>query len=155
MEVVYDADDVKRVFAAYPVAAARALNDLIKRGAIAVQREMKLNAPTHDGALRSSIKYVTRPSQIEAEIGPNVPYAAAVEKGSKPHWTSVKEGTPLRKWADDHGISPYAVQWSIAQKGTKANPFVQYTRDSMQYQVPRDIEVGFGRFVQKVNDGQI
>ena len=51
------------------------------------------------GDLRRSVRYTTSPVNVSATIYPNVPYAEYVEKGTRPHWTSVKPGTPLRRWA--------------------------------------------------------
>lgn len=92
---------------------------------------------------------------MSAEIWPDVNYAEPVEKGTKPHWTSVREGTPLRKWADDHGINPYALQHSIAKKGTKPTRFVRKTFDSAKRRVEDDIVRGFSRFVTAVDEGKI
>jgi len=43
-------------------------------------------------------------------------YWLYIHDGTKPHWTSVKN---VRKWAQRHGVNPYAVQRAIARKGTK------------------------------------
>ncbi|QDP60628.1 MAG: hypothetical protein Unbinned1469contig1000_7 [Prokaryotic dsDNA virus sp.] len=47
---------------------------------------------------------------------------------SKPHYPPV---SALKDWADDHGISPYAVQQAIGRKGTPLIPFFKIAiRDS-------------------------
>lgn len=155
MDVTFDAEDAIRVFRAYPVAAARRTMSLIEGAAIDLQREIRENSPVFDGQYRRSVQYKLNPSRLEGTVGPTVDYAEPLEKGSRPHWTSVKEGTPLRKWADAKGISPYAVQQAIAKKGTKANPVVQQSFDSMQFKIARDITNGFGRFIQEVDSGSI
>ena len=52
-------------------------------------------------------------------------YAAAVEFGSVPHWAPI---APLKQWAKrklgDEGAA-YAVQKTIAKKGTKPKPFLR------------------------------
>lgn len=155
MQVTIDSEEVERVFAAYPVEGVRVLLQSIEGSAVDVQREMRLNSPVHDGQYRRSVNYKVNRPRLTATIGPNVDYAGAVEKGSKPHWTSVKEGTPLRKWADDKGINPWAVQASIAKKGTKGQYVVEYTYDSMKFKVRKDIIRRFEKFVKKVNEGNI
>ena len=67
--------------------------------------------------------------KIMAENGKDIEaakakYADYVEKGTKPHWTSVRN---LESWARFRGINPYVLQRSIARKGTKAHPFEQRT----------------------------
>lgn len=156
MNVTFDARDVQRVFRELPRRSIFVVNQLIEASAIDVQREMrkKVNVGA-TGSTRRSIKYRLDRTNLSAEIYPDSPHAEALEKGTRPHWTSVKEGTPLRQWADHKGINPWAVQASIAKKGTKAHPFVRPTFSSAQRTVPRDIINGFGRFMKEVDSGRI
>lgn len=156
MKATIDSAEVRRVFAAYPVQSLRRLGQLIEGSAIDVQREMRIKAPVgYSGDLRRAIKYRIDPGNLSATIGPDVGYAEAVEKGTRPHWTSVKPGTSLYKWAKHKGISPYAVQRSIAKKGTKPRPFVGPTFTTVKSRVEGDIISGFSRFVEEVNRGAI
>jgi hypothetical protein len=50
-----------------------------------------------------------------------------VHQGTKPHWAPVKA---LRGWALRHGIDPFALQRSIAKKGTRPNPWFEEAVDS-------------------------
>lgn len=93
------------------------------RAAAVVQNNAKDRAPVDTGHLRRNISSVA--TENEAVIGVSlaiVPYAAAIEFGSVPHWTSVKN---LEEWARKHGINPYALQRSIAHKGTPAHPYLR------------------------------
>jgi hypothetical protein len=81
------------------------------------------NQPTtFTGRLRDSIKVKKQGKVwiIEAEA----PYAEEVEFGSFPHHVPIK---PLKEWAKqklgDEGAA-YAVQKKIAEKGTRAQPFM-------------------------------
>lgn len=110
------------------------------------------------GDLRRSIKYKLHPVNVSAEIWPDSPYAEPLEKGSRPHWTSIKPGTSLYKWAKHKGFDAggmRALQISIATKGTKPHPFVKPTYDVMKPRVERDVINGFGRFIQEVDSGNI
>jgi hypothetical protein len=156
MNITYDARDVKRVFNAYPVQSVKRLNQLIEGGAIDVQREMRMAVNVGaTGETRRSINYKT--GNLSAEISSNLDprRIAALEKGSRPHWTSARPGSPLHKWATHKGINPYAVQKSIAAKGTKAHPFIKPTFQKMRGPVERDILQGFGQFIGEVNNGRI
>ena len=61
------------------------------------------------------------PTPLWVEVRPESPYAAAVHEGSRPHWAPI---AALRPWAEAKGINPYAVQRSIARKGTKPHPWL-------------------------------
>lgn len=76
-------------------------------------------APKWRGELKRSVSARTEGTEISVTIG--APYAPYVHFGTRPHWVGVDK---IRAWAEDHGINPYALQWSIAQKGTRANPFI-------------------------------
>lgn len=94
-----------------------------RRAGNVVQNNAKDRAPVDTGHLRRNISSVA--TEDEAVIGVSlaiVPYAAAVEFGSAPHWTSVKN---LDEWAKKHGINPYALQRSIAHNGTPAHPYLR------------------------------
>jgi hypothetical protein len=155
MNVSFDADEVIRVFRAYPVASARRLLQLMEGAAIDTQGELRRNAPVFDGQYRRSVQYRMNPAALEVEIKPTVNYAVPLEKGARPHWTSVRQGTPLRKWADAKGINPWAVQNSIATKGTKGQHVVKKTFATMKPRVEGDIVRGISKFVEEVNQGNV
>jgi hypothetical protein len=154
--VVVDARQVREVFRRAPQAAVRAINQLVEAGAIDTQAEMRRQVNVGaTGHGRRAITYTTQPSTLSAKVTPNFPYALPLEEGSRPHWTSARPGSPLAKWANMKGISPYAVQRSIAKKGTKAHPFVAPTYRLMIPRVQRLVVVGMNRFVREVNSGVV
>jgi len=75
------------------------------------------------GGLSESIKVKKIPKgyQVKAEA----PHAIYIEYGTLPHWAPI---APLKAWArrklGDEGAA-YAVQRKIAEKGTKAKPFME------------------------------
>ena len=56
---------------------------------------------------------------ILGRVGTNKNYSIYLEKGTRPHWVGIEK---LERWAQQKGINVYAIQKSIAQKGTKAHP---------------------------------
>ena len=54
------------------------------------------------------------------EVISTAPHAMFNDQGTKPHWAPIG---PLRKWAALRKINPYALQQSIAKKGTKASHY--------------------------------
>lgn len=132
------------------------LRQLIEGSAIDIQREMRIAAPVAvTGDLRRSIRYTFSAAKLQAEVGPTVNYADDVESGTKPHLVSVAEGTPLRAWAKLKGINPWALQRSIAKKGTKKHPFVEPTFEKMKSKVEGDIISGLNEMVGGLQDGKL
>lgn len=155
VNIIVDAAQVIGVFKRAPEAAVRRLNNEIESAAVESQRLIRKASPTHDGAYRRSVTYKLYPAELRAEIGPRVNYAKWVEEGSRPHWTSVKEGTPLRKWADDKNINPYAVQRAVAKKGTKAQWVVQRVYNFNHRRLESEVISGMARFAREVNSGAV
>lgn len=154
LDIVIDARQVIETFNRAPVRFLSRLNDLIYDGAVDVQREMRINAPVGaTGDLRRTVD-IER-GQLSARVSPTAKHAPFVEKGTRPHWTSARPGTALHRWATHKGLNPYAVQRSIAMKGTKPNPFVQPTYVRMAPRVKRDVVNGIMKFVGEVNSGAI
>jgi hypothetical protein len=68
------------------------------------------------------------------EVRVESPTAIFVHNGTKPHWAPVGA---LRGWAQRHGINPFALQRSIARKGTKPNPWFE---KAVEQDAPRVID---------------
>ena len=98
----------------------------VKKATLQVEQETKANLRPHvsSGALiRSySSNFAGSGFDTTGQVGTNLNYAPAVEKGSKRHWPPIG---PLKRWAAQRGLNPYAVQRSIAAKGTKAHPHLE------------------------------
>jgi hypothetical protein len=62
-----------------------------------------------------------RGERLVGRVGPSVGYGLYVERGSRPHWPP---RAALEGWARRHGIPVFAVQRSIARRGTRARPFL-------------------------------
>lgn len=132
------------------------VNERLKRVlnivAIETQREMRIAAPVAvTGDLRQSVKWDV--AGLTATIGPTAKHAEFVEKGTRPHWTSVRPGTSLYKWAMLKGIAPGAVQRSIAHKGTKPHPFVGPTHTLMEPRIIRRFDTEIDRLTTELSDG--
>jgi Bacteriophage HK97-gp10, putative tail-component len=154
MQIGFKIEDakVRSLLQRAPQMVTTRLKRLVEAAAIDIQREMRIAAPVAvTGQLRGSIRYVVSPMQIRAVIKPEARYAEPVEFGSKPHYVSVAPGTPLLAWAKQKGINPYALQRSIARKGTKKHPFVEPTYRKMKPVVEADIARGLIRLVEEMN----
>jgi hypothetical protein len=86
-------------------------------------------------------------SNLRGEMGPRAKYALPVHEGSRPHWTSVKN---LEGWAKRHGMNPYALQRSIAKKGTKANPFLKDAIDIAQPSINKRFDTALSNSLNEI-----
>lgn len=147
-----DNREVREAVRKAPEIMTRGLRHLVEGNAIDVQGEIIRDAPVGvTGDYRRSVQYKIAPMALEAEIMPAAKYAVPLEMGSRPHWVSVRPGTSLRTWAERKGIPPYAVQRSIARKGTKAHPIVKPVYDRMKPRVQRNFENGVNNLVEVIN----
>lgn len=159
MEMIFDASEVLKVFRKLPERSLAVTNRLIRAGAIDIQREERIQVNVGaSGELRRSIGFELHPERLSAEVGSTLERAIFLEEGTKPHWTSIDPGTDLYKWAKHKGFDEDGMrmlQLSIAKKGTKAHPFVAPTFKKMKPVVIRDIERGFLRYIDEVNNGRV
>ena len=133
-----------------PDTVKRGTHSLLERAGIQTQGIMKTKVKTGvSGELKKSIKYFFL-DYLSIGIEPTAKHAAPHEYGSKPHWVSVRDGSPLKMWATAKGINPYALQRSIAKKGTKAHPFLQKTLNEVDSQVLPDFNTGIGKIVESI-----
>ena len=66
------------------VAIEEAVGDAVRKAAMLVEREAKINVPVDTGRLRGSIASEEK-TPLLFEVGTNVEYAAAVEFGTQPY----------------------------------------------------------------------
>ena len=114
-------DKIKKALAKSPMTIGKYVNEAIQKSIYQIERTTKPKIPFGaSGGLKGS--FFTQFSTLRGAIGWGAQYAIFVHEGTRPHWTSVKN---LEEWAAKKGINPYAVQRSIARKGTKAQPFLK------------------------------
>lgn len=147
-----DSRQVEIMLKAAPGKVSDRLKRVLNVVSIETQREMRIKAPVGvTGDLRQTVKWEVL--GLTATIGPTAKHAEYVEKGTKPHWTSARPGSPLYKWAKLKGISPVAVQRSIARKGTKPHPFVEPTFTLMEPRIIRRLGAEIDALVVELSNG--
>ena len=134
-----DSRKVQRLMTVAPQRVAAAKNEILQRGSIMTQAEMRINAPVHDGELRRSIrpKWQGRDTVV---VFSDMKYAKTVEVGRRPNGKlpPYQLGTPLAKWVRDKmgaAVPPFLVARSIARKGTKPSRFAAKTYVKMKPEV--------------------
>lgn len=134
-----------------PKEADKTIHSLLMGAGIDLTAALRRVAPVGTtGDLRGSVHYFFSRSDT-VTVEPTAKYAGAVEYGSRPHWTSVRPGTSLYAWATQKGISPYALQRSIARKGTKPHPFLEPTYRIMEPKINDDFEKGIDNLMRQLN----
>lgn len=134
-----DTKAVERVLARAPGKINKAKYEILNRGSIMTQAEMRINAPVFDGELRRTI----RPKWVSADtviVFSDAPHAPAIEFGRRPggKMPPYHEGTPLAKWVKikmGADVPAFLVARSIARKGTKGQKFARKTYVTMKPQV--------------------
>ncbi|MBF8179655.1 HK97 gp10 family phage protein [Herminiimonas contaminans] len=122
------------------VSFARTLDRFVQRGAQEFGREEKKQAPKAFTILTNSVA-VKKNGIADYTVRPGSKYAAWVNNGTAPHQAPLQ---PLMQWLRltkrvSDGKELYArargLQRFIAAHGTKANPFVDRTREAMHGRV--------------------
>lgn len=151
--ITADSRMVQAMLRKAPELTRATVKELLTASGIITMGLLRMNMPVGaTGDLRRGGRYYFRDSETVA-VEPVSKYAEAVDKGSRPHWTSAKAGTPLWRWATQKGISPYAVQRSIAKKGTRAHPFMRPTYEQAQPEVRRIFDNGIATLAARLNNG--
>lgn len=87
--------------------------------------QMREEAPKDTGRLQQSIGYRTDLDQhgMTLTVYVGADYAKYVQSGTRPHWVPA---AALEGWAARHGINVFALQKSIATRGTSVRALDKY-----------------------------
>lgn len=111
----------------YPAIAEKHINQAIFNSLVRIRSGQKSEAPFGvTGQLRDRWDIATQ--RFAGSLKSLVRYGGSIENGTRPHAVSAKV---LMDWAAKRGLNPYAVAKSIAKKGTRANPFMKRTLDTV------------------------
>ena len=125
-------------------------HSMLERAGIQTQGIMRRKVNTGvSGELKKSIRYSFE-NFLTISVYPAAKHAAPHEYGTKPHWVSVKRGTPLYQWSRMKGINPYAMQRAIAKKGTRPHPYLKRTLLDIDGEVLDDFNRGMNRIIEKI-----
>lgn len=131
-----------------------------------IQGELQRNLPRGAGGaggLAGSIQREEQPltDNVLGLVTSNLPYAAAVETGSKPHYVGELGIKSLTDWVEAKlglggeeavGVA-HAIAWKIAHHGTKANPVWQETFERLQADLRRRFDSAVARIVGRLAGG--
>ena len=131
-------DKLMRDLSAYGGRVAKQVEQETGQAALNVQLLAAQKAPHNLGRLGGSIQVQRQARSVKLSprlrgqaarvtyiVGTPLRYAASVEFGSVPHWAPIG---PLKQWAKrklGDESAAYAVQKTIAKKGTKPQPFLR------------------------------
>lgn len=125
-------------------------HSMLERAGIQTQGIMRRRVNVGvSGELRKSIRY-TFENFLTVSVYPAAKHAAPHEYGTRPHWVSVKRGTPLYQWSRMKGINPYAMQRAIAKRGTRPHPYLKRTLLDVDGEVLDDFNRGMNRIIEKI-----
>jgi len=103
----------------------------------AIERRARQNAAKSEdtGELGRRITFRYVPPNL-AEVVSEAKHSVFVHEGTRPHWPPPGA---LAGWARRHGIPEFLAARSVAEHGTKANPFL---RDAYEETMARDVAPG-------------
>lgn len=127
----------------------QAVADQLNIGAKLVETQAKKNAPFITGNLRKSIHTLQPASagNLETIVEANANYAAAVEKGSRPHEIKPKNKKALR-WKSTvtfqgagHSLSFKTMAFAtlVHHPGTKAQPYMKPAAEQLRSRITANI----------------
>lgn len=126
--IISDKKELEQAITKAPEQVVYGIRRALRRAGIRAQAGLRREAPVGvSGELRREI--TVKEKGLSVEVGSESKHNRYVVSGTRPHWVSVRRGSPLRRWAESKGISPYAVQHSIARKGTRSNNYVERYSD--------------------------
>ena len=113
MEII-GLDKLVSGFNAAPSTLITETRTAMEAGGLLIEASARSNSPKRTGRLASSITHIISGggANLQCKIGPSVQYGLYVETGTRPHWMPP-------------GILPFPVMRAIAQRGTRAQPFMK------------------------------
>lgn len=128
---IQNLDEVKKGLNEAPIFFAKNIDKAIHHSIEEVRKNVLDYAPSGAGNdLRLRWDTIFKP--LYGALISGVKHGIFVHEGTKPHWTSIKN---LADWARLRGLNVYALQRSIAKKGTKANPFLAKAVDAAENKI--------------------
>ena len=147
LHIDVNTQNLRRAVAIAPDQIINAMHESLARSAVKTQDLFRFRMPMGvSGNLRRSVQFSWN-NKLSVTIEPTANYADYVEFGTKPHWTSVHN---LESWARLKGINPYALQRSIATKGTKPNPYMEFVAWNASKFAANDMEQTLKRKIKEI-----
>jgi hypothetical protein len=157
-EIIMDAAQVETMLARTAEAFPGYIDAWLHESAVLTQAEMSANAPEGVAGLmgqglKNNIGIDYNLAEGSAEIKPTdqVPYADAVETGSRPHRPPAGPDSALAQWCELKGLNVWAVAKSIERKGTQPHPYIEPTYQTIKPQVSELFSKGVGQYLARVS----
>jgi len=147
LHVDVSTNNLRKAVKAAPDKIVETMHRSLARSAIKGQDYFRLKMPVGvSGFLRQHIA-IKWNNRLSVTVDPTAPYADYVEYGTRPHWTSVHN---LEAWARLKGINPYALQRSIAKKGTKPHPYLAFVSYYTAKFAANDMEQSLKKAIKEI-----
>jgi HK97 gp10 family phage protein len=143
MEITFKVKGAERLSAALrdPALVEGPIRDFLEASGSVVERSAKTKAPVDTGRLKNSI--ISTVQGLRAVVVAGVKYAPFVEFGTRPHWPPL---SAMQPWARRHGFpagraGAFLVARAIAQRGTKAQPFMEPALRENESRINRFLDI--------------
>lgn len=155
-EIFMDTNGVPERLAATAMGLDSYINSWLHNASYLVKEAMKSRAPEGVAGLmgqglKNNIGIDIDPALRTAVIKPNdsIPYADAVETGSKPHMPNVDPNGALAQWCELKGLNLWAVAMTIKLKGTKPHPYIEPTYQATKGKVGELFSLGVKQYLME------
>ena len=147
LHVDVNTKNLRQAVAVAPDKIIETMHRSLARSAIKTQDLFRVKMPVGvTSFLRQHVTYHWN-NRLSVTVEPTAPYAEYVEFGTRPHWTSVHN---LESWARLKGIDPYALQRSIAKKGTKPHPYLAFVSLHAAKFATDDMEKSLNKTIKEI-----
>jgi HK97 gp10 family phage protein len=125
-----DIERFTKYLASNPDVMLRYARIMLDKSTLTIERDAKQLAPSNEGTLRKGIMSTIYP--LYSKVISTAEYSIYVHEGTRPHFPPIQPGSSLDRWANKKGIPTFMVAKAIAQKGTKAQPFMNDAMEKNQ-----------------------
>lgn len=137
---------LQEVASRYPQVAEKHVGYAITRALTRVMGSVKQEAPQGVSTFLKN-RWTIRAGRFEGTLFSGTEYASAVHNGTRPHFVPIED---LKKWAIKKGINAYAVQKSIAKKGTRPNKFLDRAVKANESKMDKDLQDAITNIINEV-----
>jgi hypothetical protein len=152
--ITMDAASVEKVLTATAERFPRYVNSWLVQAGTITKEEMASKVNEGIGAaygqgVKNNIDatYDEVAQTVMVKPNSNVPYADALETGSRPHWPDMNPDGARAQWCELKGLSLWAIGATIAKVGTKPHPFIEPTYNVVKGPIARLFQDGVAAFV--------
>ncbi|WP_427007194.1 hypothetical protein [Pseudarthrobacter sp. H2] len=156
-EVVMETNGIPERLSRTAMGLDSQINSWLHNASYIVKEEMSSRAPegvagAMGQGLKNNISIDIDPVRRTATIKPSdsIPYADAVETGSRPHRPPMGPDSALAQWCEMKGLNVWAIAKGIELRGTKPHPYIEPTYQATKGTVGSLFNTGVMQYLERM-----